>query len=263
MATFASLPVELLFIISYRVNAKGLCALALTCRRLRPVAQEVLHLSVRLANYRSIRSGELQYDPEQHVRLYQFARTLLERPDLGAKVRDLSLRTGPNTSTLLRTWDGRRTHAAAVAMINDIPTTNGGYAYVPILDASAGAQVAHPWDTCAAQWCQALTGSEGAAWAGFILAMTPNLEKLNCDVEIPMDEEAFSRWCFVGPRDAAQPGHLRTLLFGTGPAFDQAFIPSLRSPYLRISMGHESWVVRTLPNSKSSPDKEPLRDPFS
>ena len=91
MSEFLDLPEELLLAIVNRVqydtstsrqDYRDLRSIALSCLKLRPIAQEVLHTEVTIQRARSLRGlNNLAY----------LARTLIQRPDLALKVRTLDL----------------------------------------------------------------------------------------------------------------------------------------------------------------------------
>lgn len=110
MATLEHLPKEILDMIANEIRPcyKSLTSLSLTCQSLRPSAQIALHRDVVITAPMEFGDfNELKYDKANccsHLKC--FVRTLLGRPDLARKVRelDISINNTPSVRDALR-WD--------------------------------------------------------------------------------------------------------------------------------------------------------------
>ncbi|KAJ4368383.1 hypothetical protein N0V83_006740 [Neocucurbitaria cava] len=100
MATLENLPKELLDMIANELRPcyKSLMSLSMTCQSLRPSAQIALHRDVVITAPRFDVLNDQNYDEDYCSRLEFFVRTLLGRPDLARRVRELNISINNSTS---------------------------------------------------------------------------------------------------------------------------------------------------------------------
>ena len=164
--------------------ATDLRNLALTCRQLRPVAQERLVRAPKLFNYIKDHSAEGRSNRPNHHRLLKFVRTLLERPDLASKVCELSFR--------VCTQSVCPSDAVTIPQKRAIEHQCAGFIRASTFDTERKKNWAFELFSHN-HWCGALCGT--------MLAMLSNLRKLNFSTEI-LEETPFLPLLFGNHIDA-------------------------------------------------------------
>ncbi|KAG9388776.1 hypothetical protein PtrSN002B_001377 [Pyrenophora tritici-repentis] len=172
MAELLSLPDELLLAIANEMQGdirnayRSLRSLALSCRRLRPIAQEVLYMDVAICRTQSLRG------PNSLTCLVQ---TLVQRPGLAVKVNKLNLRIIGNPimhskdclELMYTEYEGctcgfKPVLSLCIETIGNIRANNGSRLYNH-------------------DWASNIQAGLQLAMVGLILCLTPHLESLTLD----------------------------------------------------------------------------------
>ncbi|KAF2826402.1 hypothetical protein CC86DRAFT_417508 [Ophiobolus disseminans] len=231
MATLLSLPDELQLNVAQRLDSAGRYNLTLTCRTTRDAAQEALYAGLKLACPYGI---SREWSPTNKWDTFLLARTLLERPALAGKVKALFLVAEYNISSAQERDDWEVTYNTALTVIRGL---NRIYA-----------EMASSWEARAEQWCQALKGNTDVAWAGVILAVTPNLKDLALEI---LTEHGLRTEILYLDTNRYLSNPIEAFV-GADPRFDLRLIPGLRSVTGCEYIGRDlDWSSCTLPRVKS------------
>jgi hypothetical protein len=154
MASLYTLPNKLLLNVAKFLDKPDLLKLALTCRKFTSIAQDVLYDAPELQDYYSTPiTTTIQ-------RIRDLGRTLLRRPDLARKVRELTVVAVDGTHSTIELG----TMELAGQILGEIAR------YSPQLTANVE------------DWIHRLREGRGVAWVGLILAIAPRLSSLTIEI---------------------------------------------------------------------------------
>lgn len=173
MATFTSLPAELLSNVAGALDIKELLSLSLVTREMRDIAQDVLYQDITLRPWG---------DPEQFPRVpkttIRLIRTLLDRPDLAKKVRALELHTCTSRRLYSKEESYLEEKFSGGFCGDDEDTAALSEQCIKYLKSP---QVSEDGST-STEWHRMLQAYHQTAFAGVVLALLPRLETLKAYV---------------------------------------------------------------------------------
>ncbi|RMZ73625.1 hypothetical protein GMOD_00009366 [Pyrenophora seminiperda CCB06] len=174
-----TLPEELLLhIVTNFLDRPSLLATCLTSKKFQRIASPVLYTHIVL---------DVPYCTQYHgitTRIFRFARTLLDRPDLARRVRSLSLTTEWVHKKKMSVRNERSEHMESILLSC---WGNAIYKAVAVVKELAGTHAC--WATRSEDWIFGMKVGSGHAWAGLVLALLPRLEDLTIEVLAGRSEE--------------------------------------------------------------------------